>query len=142
VIFRTGLPSDPTWDGTSVKLVDPTSTEIESIGWVMFEGAYHVSLGPPNDEALSGHPLYGHGLEYYAAHEVTNSVSVAEFENRNRVHPYHRPERFTSLRHVIITFHDETLECLCSAWDSGGIRADLASARTMAAAAIHSGSMG
>jgi hypothetical protein len=31
-------------------------------------------------------------------------------ERRNRVHPHHRPEGFWSLRHLIITFHDETID--------------------------------
>jgi hypothetical protein len=31
-------------------------------------------------------------------------------ERRNRVHPHHRPEGFWSLRQLIITFHDETID--------------------------------
>jgi hypothetical protein len=32
-----------------------------------------IKFGGPNDETLSGHPLFGKGLEYYSAHDVINS---------------------------------------------------------------------
>lgn len=70
-------------------------------------------FGSPNDEAIEGHRLYGKGLECYDAFEVHNSLWVAELECANRVHPYHRPERFDRLRHFIVTFHDSTLEFVC-----------------------------
>jgi hypothetical protein len=56
--------------------------------------------------------LHGRGLRPYAAHVVEGSSWIAELETRNRVHPYHRPEAFASLRHYLLTFHDETFECL------------------------------
>jgi hypothetical protein len=67
-------------------------------------------FGYPNDEALSGHPLWGHGLGFYGIHEVLDSSRVARFEAQNHV-------AFPGLtpppkRHFIITFHDETFECL------------------------------
>lgn len=139
VVFHAGLPRKPDWDGRSVTVVDPGESTERNLGWVMFDGVYHVSLGPPNDEALAGHPLHGAGLEYYSAHEVRNSVLAAEFERRNRVHPHHKSEHFDSLTHVIITFHDETLECLCGSWKAGALTADFDSAVAMATAAIRSG---
>ncbi len=141
VVFHAGLPHDPEWDGRSVTMVDPGESIERNLGWVMFDGVYQVSLGPPNDEALAGHPLHGAGLEYYSAHEVRNSALVAEFEQRNRVHPHHKPERFESVTHVIITFHDETLECLCGSWKAGALTADFDSAISMAMAALRSGEM-
>ena len=76
-----------------------------------------------------------------SAHEVRNSALVAEYERRNRVHPHHKPERFDSLTHVIITFHDETLECLCRSWKAGALTADFDSAIKAAASALRTGEM-
>jgi len=141
VVFRSGLPRDRDWDGSSVTIVDPGSDDVTNLGWVIFEGVYHVSLGPPNDEALAGHPLHGSGLEYYAAHEVRNSDLIATLEQRNRVHRHHRPESFESLRHVIITFHDETLECVCRSWKAGPLEAGFGAAVTAAVDALRTGEM-
>jgi hypothetical protein len=49
------------WDGRTVRVVDCDSPD-ELIACVRFEGPYTHRLGPPNDEALSGHPLYARGL--------------------------------------------------------------------------------
>jgi hypothetical protein len=77
-----------------------------------FIGMHSIKFGGPNDETLSGHPLYGKGLEFYAAHEVINSQWIAEEERINSVHPQHRGGWHETLRHYVFTFHDETLECL------------------------------
>lgn len=67
-------------------------------------------FGYPNDEALSGHPLWGHGLGFYGIHEVLDSSWVARYEAQNRVpFPDFIPQ---PKRHFIITFRDETFECL------------------------------
>jgi len=138
VIFHAGLPADPTWDGTTVTVVDPGTSEFRRISWVIFDGVYQATLGPPNDEALASHPLYDAGLSAYQAHEVHNSDLIATLEGRNRVHPHHRPERFDALRHLIITFHDETFECVCSSWSSGEIEADFENALAMGIQVLHS----
>jgi hypothetical protein len=69
-----------------------------------------IYFGGPNDEALSGHPLYGRGLGPYSAYEVIDSSWIRLMEVRNRVHWRHDPNRFLSLRHIIIAFHDSILE--------------------------------
>jgi hypothetical protein len=69
-------------------------------------------LGPPNDEAIHGHPLYGRGLQMYAAHLVARSSWIGELERRNRVHSAHTPERYATLKHYLLCFHDETFECV------------------------------
>jgi hypothetical protein len=84
----------------------------DGIALVRFTGCMAYRLGPPNDEAISGHPLRGRGLRAYGAHLVERSSWIAELEKRNRVHPYHKPDVFFSLRHYLLTFHDETFECL------------------------------
>jgi hypothetical protein len=69
-------------------------------------------FGPPNDEALSGHPLASHGLSSHAAFEVRFSSWIREMEIRNRDHERHDATFFEGHRHFIVTFHDSTFECV------------------------------
>ncbi|GAA5122463.1 hypothetical protein [Haloechinothrix salitolerans] len=71
-------------------------------------------MGGLNDEAIEGHPLWRKGLAPYTAHEVINSAWIAESERRNSVHPYHRGGWHERMKHYLLCFHDETLECLAS----------------------------
>jgi hypothetical protein len=87
-------------------------SEHKSVALVEFVGAHAVMFGGPNDEALGGHRLYGRGLEYHAIHEVHASSWITEAERVNSVHPHHQGGWHAWLRHFVITFHDETLECL------------------------------
>lgn len=70
------------------------------------------SLGAPNDEALSGHPLAARGLGPYSAHEVIDSSWIRALEMQNRVHSGHSAALFAHLRHFIFTFQDATFECV------------------------------
>ncbi|WP_051951773.1 hypothetical protein [Actinacidiphila yeochonensis] len=96
---------------TAVTVVTPQAAH-EPIGLIEFTGAHSVKFGRPNDEALHGHPLHGRGLEAYEVHEVRNSRWISEAERINSVHPGHRPGWHDTLRHFVVTFHDEMLECL------------------------------
>lgn len=82
------------------------------VGVVVFHSAYDILFGPPSDETFHGHPLYPAGLRHYVFAEVLGSPWVAARERRNRVHPRHDPERFETLRHFVLPFHDSTFECL------------------------------
>lgn len=84
----------------------------ESVAIVRFVGCSAVMFGPPNDEVLHGHLLARRGLSYDGAFEVLHSSWIRGLAQMNRVHPRHQPERFASLRHFILTFHDSTLECV------------------------------
>jgi hypothetical protein len=77
---------------------------------VTFDRAVDVRMGPPNDEALNGHPLWGSGLRFYCAHVVQRSPWIAELERRNRVHPSHSADHYSKYKHFIFCFHDETVE--------------------------------
>ena len=99
------------WDGKTVRVVSPASDREPSIV-VCFRRAIAHYFGRPNDEAISGHPLYGIGLQPYSYFEVLNSTWLDELEHMNRVHPYHKKERYADIRHFIFTFHDTTLEVL------------------------------
>ncbi len=97
---------------TRIHATDIAATEQEPLALVEFTGVHAVLFGGPNDEALNGHRLYGRGLDRYTIHEVRASSWISEAERVNSVHPYHQAGWHGWLRHFIITFHDETLECL------------------------------
>ena len=67
-------------------------------------------FGPPNDEALQGHPLWSRGLDYYGVFRVDQSSLVRGA--MNRVHPRHTGSLFEGHNHYIFTFHDSTFECV------------------------------
>jgi hypothetical protein len=69
-----------------------------------------TKFGYPNDEALSGHPLYSKGLDAYGVCEVISSSWVKTLTEQNRVAFPDTPD--STLRHFIITFHDSTFECI------------------------------
>jgi hypothetical protein len=104
---------DPDWDGTSVRILDPASTDLVPLGIVEIEHVHSVKFGGPNDEALAGHPLYGRGLRAYTAHRVLNSRWIQDEERINAVHP-HRGSWADRLTHYLFCFHDDTVECLAA----------------------------
>jgi len=81
---------------------------------VTFESPECHYLGPPNDEALAGHPLAERGLHHYGVFEVDSSSWVRALERANQVHDRQRPEAYADLKHYVFTFHDETFECIAS----------------------------
>lgn len=121
VVYRAPLPADPTWDGATVTIIDPDDPTTRRLGWVVCEGVRSVSLGPPDDETLSSHPLYAAGLRHYQAHDV------------------HDPHLAPGHRRLVMTFHDETLDCTCRDWTSGELVADFRTALSLAARAVREG---
>lgn len=102
---------DPAFGGKNPRSVSPT-TNGQPVALLTADPYLAVQFGPPNDEALSCHRLYGLGLEPYSAFEVRNSSWIASFEKANRVHSSHIAERFSGYRHFILTFHDSTVEII------------------------------
>jgi len=100
---------DPAFDGRNPRSVSAT-TGRQSVAILTADPYLAVQFGPPNDEAIGGHRLHQLGLEPYSAFEVRNSSWTATLEKANRVHPSHMPELFSDYRHVILTFHDSTIE--------------------------------
>lgn len=90
----------------------PVGPVHDKIVEVLFCRPRAFTLGSPNAEALSGHRLWGKGLEHWGFQEVTGSDWIADLERRNRVHHNHCPELFSDLRHFIISFEDVTFECV------------------------------
>jgi hypothetical protein len=64
-----------------------------------------VKFGYPSDESLSSHRLYEKGLKFYSAGEVHDSTWIEELYSQEDQHN-------TQLRHVIVSFHDSTFECI------------------------------
>jgi hypothetical protein len=108
---------DEQWDGTTIRIITPGSTDEPSI-IVRFHGVFLHTFGSPGDEALHGHRLYTLGLQPYAYFEVLGSSWLDELERRNRVHSRHDKELYSSVRHFIFTFHDTTLEVLADSYIS------------------------
>ncbi len=100
---------DTSFDGTNPRSVSPL-TRNQSVAVLAADPYLVFQFGPSNDEAISGHRLYGLGLKPYSAFEVLNSSWIGSLEEANRVHSSHRPDLFSAYRHFILTFHDSTLE--------------------------------
>ncbi len=103
---------DPNWDGTYVHVRHPGGPEIEMLGVVEFKRCICTKMGTPNDEVLHGHPLHGKGLVGYQAQTVENSTWLKELEAINAAHTYYKPDRWRTLKHYILPFHDTTFECV------------------------------
>jgi hypothetical protein len=103
---------DRNWDGTYVRVVDPTDDTVESLALAEFKAPVAVKMGPPNDEVLHGHPLYGRGLAWYGAYVVENSRWLAELVEINRVHEQFDPQLWQEKRHFLLVFHDEVVEAV------------------------------
>ena len=69
-----------------------------------------TKFGYPNDKALSGHPLYKHGLASYGVYKVINSCWIKQMTEQNRmVFP---DTKDSTAHHYIFAFHDSTFECI------------------------------
>ena len=84
---------------------------------VIFARCVAHYLGPPNDEALGGHPLMARGLRWYGAYEIVHSSWIRSLEVMNRVHPRHDPSLHSDRRHYIFTFQDSTFECIAPGFE-------------------------
>jgi hypothetical protein len=87
-----------------------------SVAVVQFHHSLMHLLGPPNDEAIQGHPLWRRGLDSYGAYQVRDSSLLRRVAAMNYVHPRNNLEAFDRFHHYIITFHDSTFECLAESY--------------------------
>ncbi|MET2826111.1 hypothetical protein [Mesorhizobium shangrilense] len=108
---------DSSFDGTNPRSVSPR-TGNQFVAILTADPYLAFQFGPPNDEAISGHRLYGLGLKPYSAFEVINSSWIGSLERANRVHTSHRPDLFSDYRHFILTFHDSTLEFVAESFST------------------------
>jgi hypothetical protein len=84
---------------------------------VHFRGLYALQFGPPNDEAIAGHPLASHGLSAYGRYLVQASPWLSALELRNSVHAGHRAGFLSGHSHFIIAFHDTLFECVAKSFE-------------------------
>jgi hypothetical protein len=101
---------NPPSGGTSPRVRDPQADH--RIGVVEFKRMTSVKIGSANDEILRGHPLWGNGLESHSAHEVKNSPWITELMEVDRAREQFDESQWTGRRHFMLTFRDETLECV------------------------------
>lgn len=101
---------DPVTGRTNPRIRDPRADH--GIGVVEFKRMTSIKIGSPNDEVVRGHPLWGSGLEFYSAHEVENSSWITELMEVDRAHERFDESLWSGRRHFLLTFHDETLECV------------------------------
>jgi hypothetical protein len=100
---------------------------------VTFRGGCDIKEGGPNDETLSGHPLYRYGLKHYSIHRIENSPWLQDLERQNSVHPAHSPERFLSGKvHFVFALKEQTVECLVR--ESAGVQVEVFESRRAAVA--------
>ena len=126
---------DPHWDGTYVNTVSP-GTDGKMIALVTFRRPCAHMMGPPNDEAFNGHPLFERGLKPYSVSEVQKSSWIRSLEKMNSVHPMHRAKHFQAFRHFIFAFHDSTFECVAEGFTQEFLRGSLRSAVDRLAAVL------
>ncbi|HEV2374669.1 MAG TPA: hypothetical protein VGS19_21220 [Streptosporangiaceae bacterium] len=109
VAFYLSLPG-PLSDGTDPLTRDPQADH--GIGVVEFKRMTSVKIGSLNAEVLRGHLLWGSGLEFNSAHEVENSPWITELMEVDRARGHFDESQWAGRRHFMLTFHDETLECV------------------------------
>jgi hypothetical protein len=110
-LFLLYLTSDtsPDWDGTP-RIVSAESDDMP-VAVIEFLQPYVHLFGPPNDEAIIGHPLAGRGLHPCGRFTVEDSSWLRALERMDAVYERHHPERFRLLTHYVFTFRDSTFEC-------------------------------
>jgi len=108
----TGSPSPILVWGDAAYLLyyGPANADSEVVIVVKFEGALAALTGPPSDESLMNHRLWGKGLRFYSVHVVDESEWLRDLVRRDS----HRtsPGWVLSHTHYLFTFHDQTIECL------------------------------
>jgi hypothetical protein len=103
-------------DGETHLVLGPHSDDPnQQLVVLVWHGSIATRMEPPPDEAISGHRLYGLGLENVRwVGEVKGSTLIAGFEQQNRVHPRHNPRRFKLLRHWIVLLKGATVEVVAA----------------------------
>ena len=81
-----------------------------------WSGTRSAWMADPNDEAISGHRLYRHGLnEVLWAGVVHDSDAIRALEKQNRVHPFHDPSSFDRLTHHVVPLKECVVEVVAEA---------------------------
>jgi hypothetical protein len=90
--------------------------EEEHVICLDFPGPRKHRFGRPNDETISGHPYYQLGLMTGGFYELENSDWIAELQKIASLHQYYDPNKWSKLKHYILTFHDNMFECVAESF--------------------------
>ncbi len=80
---------------------------------VQIKGLVQSKFGYPNDEAFSGHPLYGRGFDGCGVVEVFGGSWVRELIAQNKI-PFPNTRDNWKCRHFIFPFKEHVFECLAN----------------------------
>jgi hypothetical protein len=69
-------------------------------------------FGVPNDDLIIAHPYYKLGLKPYSFYLVEDSDWIKDIKRIEKHHPYFNEKKYNDLNHYIITFKDNTFECI------------------------------
>lgn len=79
---------------------------------ITFSRCLTYKSGPPNEEAISGHPFYCKGLRPNTFYRVNHSSWIKDMITMNEVHPYHKERQYDDYIHYMLCFHDSIFECV------------------------------
>lgn len=108
--------NNPVWKAQTHKINDLKTGDDDITALVEFNHCYCYRFDGINDEVISGHPLFEHGLEAYAAHTIENSKWIQEQSKINAVHKNYSQALWDKRKHYIFTFHDEIFECIADGY--------------------------
>lgn len=95
-----------------------------------------AALSAPNDEAISGHPLWRSGLgDVRGLGLVERSALVRALAAQNSVHPSHDQRRYDSLDHYIVPLKERVAEVVAGSVETqryGGSTLEAAAAALLA----------
>lgn len=96
--------------------ISESTIDEPAIALTEFSHCYASQLSDINEEVLTGHLLYGKGLDFYGAHEVIHSQWLAEVQRINMVHEHYNPRYWEKFKHYLLVFHDNIFECLAEGY--------------------------
>lgn len=105
------------YGSTTVLLYSITLSENksqESTAILSFSGCAACRLGSPNDETISGHPLFGKGIDVGGAYTVVNSHWLIELEKINAKHDQFSLGEWQNKNHYLILFKNNTFDCIAN----------------------------
>ncbi|BFP43257.1 hypothetical protein FGF1_41020 [Flavobacteriaceae bacterium GF1] len=99
---------------TTDKIKERDTNVDTGVAIVRFTNTYIHKFGIPNDEVIIGHPYYDIGLKPYSFFSVEDSDWIKEIKRIQSHHPYFDEDRYKDVNHYILTFKDNTFECVAT----------------------------
>ena len=96
----------------SDNILERDISQDKGVAILRFKNVYIHKFGIPNDEVLFGHPYYDLGLKPYSMSSIIDSDWIKDIKRIQVKHPYFNEQSFDKLAHYIITFKDNTFECI------------------------------